>query len=247
MRNTSKTYLTCFLMLLIVSAAEAQTNPVYQKMLQNGWRYPFENGFRKLTPAELDAEACSSMGYDDSAVANLKKLGVDVKERWKTLRWDEKMWAALSDCIVIGTVSRTEHPSWPRPWFHTVAFVDVEEFLRNDYGLPKGEVAVMEVSGPTGRGSERVTQIGEDTLNVGEHVLLFLGASSLITFASDNNMVNLYNHLINDPRVWFELLAKYDLKSREAYFKGRKEGLSSLQHDVTTVLNVIHRSTPSGR
>jgi len=247
MKYITEILAVCLFTVLFVAGAVAQVNPVYQRMLKNGWRYPFGNGFRKLAPAQLDAEACSSMGYDDTTVANLRKLNVDILGRWKTHDWDEKMWTALSDCIVTGTVSRIEHPSWPRPWFHTVAYVQVEQFLRNDYGLPKGEVAVVEVSGPTGRSGERVINIGEDTLSVGEHVLLFLGASSLITFASDNNMRDLYNHLINDPMISFELLAKYDIKSGAVFFKGRKESPSNVQEDVTTILNVIDRSLPTGK
>ncbi|MCL5020188.1 MAG: hypothetical protein M1339_00685 [Bacteroidetes bacterium] len=239
-----KSLTVSFLIFLGISVGCAQTNPVYRRMVQNGWKYPFGNGFRKLTPAQLDAEACTCMGYDDSTVANRKKIGVNVKERWKSMNWDNKMWTALSDCIVIGTVSRIEHPSWPRPWFHTVAYVQVDEFPRNDYGLPVGEVAVLEVSGPTGQGTARVTRIGEDTLSVGDHVLLFLSASGLITFASDNNMHALYSHLINDPKTWFELLARYDMKAGEAFSKTRRgsvASLSDIQDEIDTVLKTIHR------
>ncbi|MFZ1080625.1 MAG: hypothetical protein WAO19_01720 [Candidatus Kryptoniota bacterium] len=234
----SKTHLACLLMLLIISSAGAQTNPVYHRMVQNGWKYPFEKGFRKLTPHEVDAEFNSSMGYDSATVANLKKIDVDTEEKA----------AALSDCIVIGTVSKIEHPSWPRPWYHTVAYVQVDEFLRNDYGLPKGEVAVLEVSGPTGRPHEVMEQIGEDTLSAGEHVLLFLSASGLITFAADNNMRDLYNYLINDSTVSFQKLAKYDIESGQVLSKNKPlSTLFSLQDEIDTVLKVVHRNLPSSR
>jgi len=232
--------------LMLVPSVLAQVNPVYQRMIQNGWKYPFENGFRKPTPPELDSESCKTMGYTDSTVANLKEMGVDLLERWKIRPWDEKMWTALSDCIVIGTVSKIEHPSWPIPWYHTVAYVQVEEFLRNDYGLPKAQVAVLEVSGPTGRPGERVTRIGEDTLNIGEHVLLFLSGSGLITTAALNSQQNLYNYLINDSNVWFEMLARYDIQSDQLLSKREKQilSLSQMRNEIGRVLSVIHRTVP---
>ena len=243
MRSMIRVCLACFLMLLIVSATEAQINPVYQKMMQNGWRYPFGDGFRKLTASEVDTEFCRSMGYDDTTVANLKKMGVNVMERWKpSVVWDEKAWAALSDCIVIGTVLRIEHPFARNFWYHTVAYVQVEEFLRNDYGLPKGQVAVLEVSGPTGQPGESVEQIGEDTLSIGEHVLLFLSASSLITFAANNNLHDLYNYLINDSTIRFRMLAKYDIRSGQVFSKRGKRTLSDAENEINKVLKTAHRS-----
>ncbi len=234
--------------LLLVAGATAQVNPVYQRMLKNGWKYPFENGFRKLTPPEVDSEFCRSMGYDDSTVANLKRIGVDVAGRWKRhVVWDKKAWAALSDCIVVGTVSKVEHP-FPRSfWFHTVAYVQVDQFLRNDYGLPKEEVPVLEISGPTGRPGEQIDLIGEDTLRIGEHVLLFLSASSLILFAADNNMHDLYNYLINDSTISFQMLAKYDIKSGEVLTNTKKESLRTVTDSISSIVNVINRSAPLNR
>lgn len=240
--------ISVFLTLLSFSNVRAQVNPVYKRMVQNGWSYPFRNGFRKLTPPEIDSQFCKSMGYNDSSVSNLHKVGVEVVGRWKGhVEWNKKAWAALSDCIVIGTVTKIEHPFPRHFWFHTVAYVQVDDFLRNDYGLPKGQLAILEVSGPTGKPGERVNLLGEKTLNVGQHDLLFLSASSLILFAADNNMHDLYKYLINDSTIKFQLLAKYNVESNEIISKGRKQTLNSLMDSIQSVLDAIHRSVPTTR
>ncbi len=242
MRNImSRICIVYFLASLIVFGADAQINPVYQKMLQNGWKYPFENGFRKLTPPEIDTEFLASMGYNDTTVANLKKLGVDLIERWKkSTVWDEKNRTALSDCIIIGTVSRIEHPFGEKFWFHTLAYIQVEEFLRNDYHLQKEQIPVLIASGPTGAG-ETMMQMGEDTLSVGEHVLLFLSASSLITFAANNNMRDLYDYLINDSVVKFKIGAKYDIRDGKISNKARERNLPEVRDEIRTVVTALHR------
>jgi hypothetical protein len=241
---SKKIFIFVFSLLELLSfvSITAQTNPTFQRMLQNGWEPPFANGFRRLTPAEVDSSFLKSMGYNDSTVANCRKNGIDLVGRWKkSVVWDEKTSAAMSDCIVIGKVSRIEHPFGAKSWFQTVAYVQVEEFLRNDYQLPKGLIQIMIVSGPT------KTLLGEDTLSIGEHVLLFLSASSLITFAANNNITDLYNQLINDSAVKFEILAKYDIRAGKMFSQTRERDSTTVRSEITSVLNLVHRAKPTNK
>ena len=122
------------LILLSYSSVRAQVNPVYKRMVQNGWSNPFDKGFSKLTPTEIDSEFVNSMGYSAATVSRLKKAGIRVVGRWKKRGpWDSKLWTALSDCIVIGTVAKIAFPTWVRPFYHSIVYVEVDSFLRNDY------------------------------------------------------------------------------------------------------------------
>lgn len=220
--------------LLFSFVSKAQINPVYKIMKHRGWVSPIENGMKKLTPDQNESNELASMGYTDSIMTNLKKNGVDLLKLQKAPRpWSEKILAALSDCIVIGTVSRIEHPKGMQ-WFQTVAYVQVEEYLRNDYNLPISQIHVMIVSGPTR------TLIGEDTLKIGEHVMLFLSAGSLIRFSSNNNMRNLYNKLINDSTINFKIIAKFDINSGKAIVHRREKRVADIKDDINVVDAIVH-------
>lgn len=235
-----------FLTLLSLSSVRAQVNPVYQRMVKNGWRYPSAKGHPRLSPSEITSEYLKSLGYTDSTVADLKRAGVDVGELWKNRIFNTKVWTALSDCIVIGTVSKITYPPWARPWYHTLVHIQVDTFLKNDYSLPKGDIAVLEVSGPSGP-HKMTSEIGEATLNNGEHVLLFLSAGALIANAANNNITKLYEKLINKSEIYFKIFAKYDIKSGEILSKTKKEGLKKVTDSVSSVLKVINHSVPTSR
>ncbi len=231
-----------FLTLLSYSSARAQVNPVYKRMVQNGWSYPFKNGFRMLTPTELDSEFVKSMGYSESTVANLEKSGIRIVGRWeKRGPWNSKLWTALSDCIVIGTVSRIEHPAWSRPLYLSIVYVKVDSFLRNDYGFSMSEVEVMQRAGPTGTGLIAIAP-NEPRWTVGERVLLYLSASQLITFAANNDMPKLYNRLINSRKIRFQLIARLEIKSGKIISKTGKESLKHVTDSVCYILDLINHS-----
>lgn len=234
----------CLLILFAASAATAQVNPVYRQMLRNGWSYPFKNGFRMLTSPEIDSEFCRSMGYNSNTVDTLEKSGIRVVGRWKKRGpWGSKLWTALSDCIVIGSVSKIEHPSWAKPFYNSVVYVEVDSFLRNDYDLAKGRVAVMQISGPTGTGLIAIDS-QEPRWSIGEHVLLFLSASQLITFAANNDMQKLYSQLINSPEIRFQLIARLGIKFDDVLCNGKRESLKREEAEIDNVLDVIrHFST----
>ena len=199
--------------IFIFSTAQAQLNPVYKVMIEGGWAPLSSNEKRELTHEQMDKEYISSMGYNDTIISNLKKVGVDFTLlRTMYGHLNEKIFTALSDCIVIGTVKRKEYPMVEDDFFHTIAYIKVEEFLRNDYNLSKSEIPVMIHSGPTSSG-EIMIQEGEDTLRIGENVFLFLSAHGLIMFAYNSQKDKLYDELINDPIIRFKIKAKYDLES----------------------------------
>ena len=94
--------------------------------------------------------------------------------------------------------------------YHTIAYVDAEYFLRNDYNVSKYRIPIMIESGPN------YTRVPDDTLGLGNHVLLFLSSSSLINFAH-HFLQDYYNQLINDSTVRFRISGggKYLLKPGE--------------------------------
>lgn len=236
-----------FLTLLSYSSARAQVNPVYKRMVQNGWSYPYKNGLKRLTGAKLDSEFLKSMGYSPTMVSKLKRAGITVVGfRKKRPTWDSKEWTALSDCIVIGTVSKIEHPSWARPFYNSVVYVRVDSFLRNDYGLAKEQVAVMQVSGPQGNGQVAL-DLSEPHWTVGEHVLLFLNASQLITYAANNNMHKLYTHLINSFKIRFQLVAMVKIESNEVVIDGKQKSLTQLTSEADSIMKIISHHAPTNR
>ena len=193
------------LMLMIVSHAASQKNIVFQTIQ----RYKSTDAETRLIRMGLDkhlAESLAEMGYDDTAIAGLRSIGVDLLRLGYSTRWDEKVQAALSDCIVVGSVDSIEHPQGKTP-YQTIAYVNAEYFLRNDYHVPKHLIPVMIVSGPT------LTMVPEDTLGLGDRVLLFLSAGSLMNFTR-HFLPEYYQQLIHDSTVRFRISGggKYLLK-----------------------------------
>ncbi len=217
-------------------------NPVYKIMKQRGWISPIENNLGKLTSDQLAKGMVTSMGYNDTTLLLLKKDGVNMLELNKQkLPWNDKILAAISDCIIIGTIAKIEYPfGGAHSWFHTVAYVQVEKYLRNDYNLPIMQIPIFIASGPNGKGEE-VRVIGEETLDLGEHVLLYLSASELISFASDNHDTDLYKKLINDSRINFEMMGKYDIQDGELIGKQRVGNLANVKSEIEKVVTIINR------
>ena len=242
MKTKNEIFITfTFLFALFFSlACPAQINPVYKIMKQRGWYAPVGAFQGKLTFAQMDTELLSSMGYNDTAVANLKKIGVDLLGLHGGQKWTDKVFAALSDCIIIGTVTRLEYPFKENSWFHTTAYVQVEEYLKNDYNLPETQIPVLIKSGPTGTGSYIMAN-GEDTLAIGEHVLLYLSATGLIVFASENHMNELYNYLVNDSKIQFEKIDMFDIIDEKAFSHRTVRNMEDLRQDIKDVLKAVNR------
>jgi hypothetical protein len=226
-------FFVIFLTIVIVSDTAAQKNVVYKTMQ----RYKGTDSKSRLMRMGVDkfmAESLVDLGYDDSTIVKLRTIGVDLPGlSSKEGKLDEKEKGALSDCIVIGTVARIEHPKGNIP-YQTIAFVDAEEFLRNDYHVSKSQIPVMIVSGPTR------TMIPEDTLGLGEHVVLFLSARSLIVFAH-HNLPAYYSQLINDSTIGFRILGegKYRIESGKVFRGGYQKSLTQVKDEIKTVLKVL--------
>ena len=233
-------HLICFI--FIFSTAEGQINPVYKVMIERGWIPILSNEKRVLTHEQMDKEYLSSMGYNDTIISNLKKIGVDFTLlRTMYGHLNEKIFAALSDCIVIGTVKRKEYPMVEDAYFHTIAYVQIDEFLRNDYNRSKTQIPVMIASGPLTSEIRRIRE-GEDTLRIGENVLLFLSAHGLIMFAYNSQKDKLYDEIINDPIIRFKIKAKFGLKDGKLIGRDGVKDLVKVKNDINTVLKAINYS-----
>ncbi len=236
--------ITMVLLLSVFTITEAQVNPVYKKMKQRGWTPLSSNIKTKINPDQLKSEFLISMGYKDTTVSKLQKLGVNLGKLTSLHRpLDEKILTAVSDCIIIGTVTKKEYPLTKRTWYHTIAHVQVEEFLRNDYNLSKDQIPILIESGPTAAG-EKDIRVGEDTLEIGEHVLLFLDANGLIRLANNNHMSNLYDELVNDSSIKFRILAKYDLKSGKASRREEVKNLVDVRDKINIILTALNNRIP---
>ena len=235
------------LTLFIFSTLDAQVNPVYKVMIERGWIPSSISEKIKLTHEQMDKDFTIIMGYNDTTISNLKKIGIDFALLHIMYgRLNEKIIAALSDCIVIGTVERKEYPLKEDDFFHTIAYIKVEEFLRNDYNISKSEIAVVIRSGPTSSG-EIMMQVGEDTLKIGENVLLFLNANELIYESKVNNQHKLYNQLINNPVIRFGVRGKYNLEDGRVIGRNSVNDLTDVRDDITTVLKAIYYSKSAGK
>ena len=117
-------YLFLILTTLTMFAAKAQTNPVYNIMVERGWAPLAGENKTGLTHDEMDKEFLLSMGYNDTTVSNLKTIGVDLSSlRTMYSHLNEKVFTALSDCIIIGVVKRKEYPMKENASFNTIAYI----------------------------------------------------------------------------------------------------------------------------
>ncbi|HLP60381.1 MAG TPA: hypothetical protein VK186_16185, partial [Candidatus Deferrimicrobium sp.] len=145
----------------------AQINPVYQELQKNRKGHSKTKFGENQHKAKIDFMI--DMGYDDSTAVRLKKINIDVNDLRTKMQLNEKEKVVFSDCIVIGTVVKIEHPvDTPRAKieYATIASVKPEEFLRNDYHLGQAEIPVIIISGPIGNGLE-IIEAGEETLQLG--------------------------------------------------------------------------------
>jgi hypothetical protein len=232
-------------LLYCFSAADlvSQLNPVYLQVQKN--RKAISKGRREIRPGLTIVEFYVDMGYDDAILARLKKVGVDVEGTLQETNLNEKEKAVRSDCIVIGRVIRLEHPcdtsnGKTSPTYNTIAYVGVEEFLRNDYHMKKGVIPVMLHSGPMQQ------YIEEILLTYDEHVLLFLSAIGVLSYAEYNSRPEDYNKLIEDATIRFRIsgYGKYLISSGKVNCNADKESknLIDVKNDIKTIVNAIKKT-----
>lgn len=66
----------------------------------------------KMGTDRYTADVLSDLGHDDTTITNLQKIAVDLLKLRDRGLADDRVKAAMSECIVVGTVSRLEyHPS----------------------------------------------------------------------------------------------------------------------------------------
>jgi hypothetical protein len=219
----------------------AQINPIYQSIQKNRKSLaehpvPQLGRFDKVDYIRL-------MGYDSTAIANLENIGVNFSELWRNMNLNEQEKAVRADCIIIGTVAKVDHFRNPRGKFidfATTAYVEVEEFLRNDFNLPKRHIPIKIETGPG------VGVSGEDTLGLGEHVLLFLGAAYLMEYA-ERYLPEYYERSINDSTIQFQIIgfrSKYIIKSDRASnrFNERNRDLGEVKEEIRAVVDAISKN-----
>jgi hypothetical protein len=221
----------------------AQLNPVYLQMQKN--RKTITKGRREIKPGLTIVEYYVDMGYDDATLRRLKKIGVDVEGTLQKRALNDKEKAVRSDCIVIGKVARLEHPydttgGRTTPEYNTIAYVEVEEYLRNDYHLTQKTIPIMIQSGP------RVTRMGEIELHTDEHVLLFLSASSVIANAEYNTPPAYFKIVIQDTTMRFNILGfdgKYIFYSDKVWCSPERgsRSLIDVKKDIATVVAAIKK------
>lgn len=227
------------LLFLCICAAEttSQFNPVYLQIQKN--RKAISKGRREVKPGIIIAEYYVELGYDDSILARLKKAGVEVEANLFKRDLNEKEKAVRSDCIVIGTVVRFEHPEPTqedsmRPIYGTTAFVKVDEFLRNDYHISNDVIPVLIES----------NVVGALTLKPNERVLLFLSAWSVITNWEYNTSPAYYAKMIRDTTIRFEIVGydgKYLISSDNMNCIADKESrnLIDIKNEIKTIVTAI--------
>ncbi len=230
-----------FLTLFTLSNARAQVNPVYKRMVRNGWNYSSIKSHPRFTATELNSDYLRILGYTNATIAHLEKAGIDIKNIYKNRIFNKKIWTVLSDCIVVGTVSKITYFPRGRPLYDGLASVRVDTFLENSYDLPKGNISVLQGSGPIGPHLVS-TVYGMPSLSPGEHVILFLTASGLVFDAAVNNNTRLYKKLTNSPKIYFKILAKYDVQSGKVVSNKRKENLANVTDTIQSVLNLTNHS-----
>jgi hypothetical protein len=244
MNLVHKIFVWSALLCIFATDMTAQLNPVYLQIQKN--RKAISKGRHEIRPGLTFVEYYVDMGYDDATLARLKKIGVDVEGTLFKRELNEKEKAVRSDCIVIGTVVRLEHPNdttggRTTPEYNTIAYIDVEEYLRNDYHLTQSTIPVVIQSGP------QVERIGEIKLQTDEHVLLFLTATGVIAYAEYNTPPAYFKKVIQDTTVRFEILGfdgKYVFFSDKVWGSPERgsRSLFEVKKDIQTVVAAVKRA-----
>lgn len=239
MRIINKTIYCFIIVFLIGTRLDAQTNPVYREVEKN--RKAITKGRREVKPNFTIVEPFVDLGYDDSTLARLKKVGADIERLYELnpTDWNSKVRAAISDCIVIATV--TEKESFfnaPVPFsFRTIARLKVEEFLRNDFNVPASDLQVVIHSGG------HTTEVGEDTLIKGERYLLFLSARGFLNEVEYNDSKKMYQKMITDPTVRFMIICdidgEYRIRNGSMMNRISTRNLQDTKDEISAVVNAV--------
>ncbi len=212
---------------------QAVRNPIYKSLLSRVQNSRNLDRLKAIGFKESEAEWYAAMGYSDTAIRALKINGLQFHK------------AVFSDCIVIGTVSYLEYDSSYTP-YHTIAYVSVDTFLRNDYNITNRMIPVVMQSGPLGRGiSTRLTP--EDELGQGDHVLLFLSALGLLVDRQYElpRYSGYYEKMLQDEKIRFVITGSsggtFWIAGDRVMRFGEQGRLSDLLNGIARVLRILNR------
>jgi len=181
------------------------------------------------------------MGYTADVLKAFEPVaGVKVAEAILNPPYSIEMQTLLSDVVVHGKVASID--SLLAPPYHSVVYIQVDEYLRNDYHLPLGKIPVLLISGPEGRYQVRAS--GEVTFTPGDEVYLFLTASSLYLELQLNNLAGL-KVLESKPDLYFrvtEMAGVYQPGGGELHSKtGTTVSVTDWRDKVTKTVKVLGR------
>lgn len=230
-------------MLLTTMVCLAQKNQVYKNYLQStGRQKALENVGIKGDLGEWFA----TLGYTDKTIRDLKDADIDVREALPDyFGRNEKVKTVLSDCIVVGSVVRIEYDSSKTARFHTVVYLAVEEYLRNDYSLKDNEVKIFIESGPLGGGKFGIAS-HDVKFKVGERALVFLDAAAAV-IAAKYNSPEYFQAIIQNEAIQFRVSGlgggKYLISNGDAVCMGKSKPLKEVIKDIRFALQVLRKST----
>ena len=80
-----------------------------------------EDRLKKIGATKYDARTYSSLGYDDTTLINLKKIGIDLLNLAQLPSpWNEKIFTALSELHNHWHCLKNKNTLEGKPWFRTV-------------------------------------------------------------------------------------------------------------------------------
>jgi hypothetical protein len=242
----TRIFLLLFLAAAVIATAPpswSQKNPICKKVAQMKDLNQRKKSLERVgvTVAYLFAV----MGYSVETIRDLNSAGIDIVESLPNFYGkDEKTKTVLSDCIAIGKVERIEYDSAASSLYHTITYIHVDEFLRNDYMIGNAEIMVCSEAGPLGGGEFQA--VSHDVKFVpGERVLLFLTGVAALMRAKDFSP-RFYKKIIREDSVRFEVTGsvggKYLIEGQEAVFMGQRLSLAQLRGNVMSTIRVLEKT-----
>ena len=240
--SSKKMWLLTAVIFVASSGCFGQRNAVYDAFLQRTAR---QESLEKAGIARDIAEWFATLGYTDKTIRDLLSSGIDIKKSMGDFYGrDEKIKTVLSDCIIIGTVSSIEHDSSEASRYHTIVHVAVKEYLRNDYRLKNKDLSIFVESGPMVGGIVEIYS-HDVAFSIGERVLLFLDATSLM-LSSRYNSPDYFQSLISSKSIQFRVAGleggKYLLSNGNAVCLGESKSLAEIRQSIESTMRILQKT-----
>jgi len=190
-----------------------------------------------------EQEIIKKFGLTEELLTKLKQKGVDVRTSLRGYKyWDEKVRAALSDCVIRGRVdSIIKMPASKTDPFRSKARISVTEVLKGENKDLK-TVEILLESGPLSKsGNESIIVFPEPRFRVGEEVLLFMHYPE-----KDSYLTTVYRsyfqrhglHLQSNVFVVDEL-SKFTIKDNSVFYYGIDKPISRVVEDVKEIDSLL--------